>query len=88
MSGFARFGALSDPLGLQGDIAAWQQNYPHSIASSARASSEGRYSEAKSLGGLEIDHKVNLGALLDAAIVRHGVLENPSDLHAHLAIPF
>ena len=48
----------------------------------------GRYSEAKSLGGLEIDHKVNLGALLDAAIVRHGVLENPSDLHAHLAIPF
>src|SRR5262245_66342910 len=42
--------------------------------------------EAERLGGLEVDHQLELGRLLDRQIARLGALENPADVNAGLAI--
>ena len=42
----------------------------HSITSSARASSDGGHGEAECLGGLEVDHQLEIGRQLDRQIGR------------------
>ena len=49
---------------------------PHSITSSARASSIGGTVEAERLGGLEVDDQFELGRLLHRQVPRLGALEN------------
>ena len=58
----------------------------HSITSSARASSVGGTVEAERLGGLEVDHELELGRLIDRQVGGLFALENPSDVEAGPAI--
>ena len=57
---------------------------PHSITSSARASSASGTVEAERLGGLEIDDQLELGGLLHRQVGRLLALENPAGVDAGL----
>ena len=59
---------------------------PHSITSSARASSVGGTVEAKRLGGLEVDDQFELGRLHDREVGRVGTFENAADVNAMLSV--
>ena len=50
---------------------------PHSITSSARASSVGGTVEAEHFGGLEVDRQFELGGLFNRKVGRFGTLQNP-----------
>ena len=54
----------------------------HSITSSARASSVGGHVEAEHLGGLEVDHQLEFGRLLDWQIGRLLAIQNAVDVDA------
>ena len=58
----------------------------YSITSSASASSVGGNVEAERLGGLEVDDELEFGGLHDRQVGRLLALENPTDIHAGLAI--
>ena len=60
----------------------------YSITSSARASSVGGIVEAERLGGLEVDHQLELGRLHHRQIGWLLALENAPGVEANLAIGF
>jgi hypothetical protein len=58
----------------------------HSITSSARGEDRWRDCEAERLGGLQVDHQLEMGRLLDRQIGGLGALEDLSGVNADLAI--
>ena len=60
----------------------------HSITSSARASSVGGMVEAERLGGLEVDHQLELGWLQNRKIGRFLALEDSPGVSSGLPIAF
>ena len=58
----------------------------HSITSSARASSDRRHVEAERLGGLEVDHQLELASAAAPAGRRLLALENAAGIDADLTI--
>jgi hypothetical protein len=58
---------------------------PHSITSSARASSVGGTVEAERLGGLEVDHQLVLGRRLHRQVGRLLALEDAIDVAGRAA---
>ena len=54
----------------------------HSITSSARARNR-RHFEAERLSGLEIDHQLEFGGLLDRQVGRLLAFKNPAGVDAH-----
>ena len=64
------------------DRASFAGAFPHSITSSARASSVGGTVEAEGLGGLEIDRQLVLGRRLHRQIGRLLALEDAVDVEA------
>ena len=60
----------------------------YSITSSARASSVGGTVEAESLGGLEIDHQLELGRLQNWKVRRLCTFEYLTGVHPDLSVSF
>ena len=59
---------------------------PHSITSSARASSDGGHSETERLGGLKVDRQLELGRLLDRQVGRLLALEDAVHVAGRAAV--
>ena len=58
----------------------------HSITSSARASSDGGTVEAERLGGLEVDHQLELRGAVDRQVRGLGTLEDAAGIDADPSI--